>query len=56
MLADAIIEQETRRARGWDQGRYRDDDTTRGETIEQAMRLNASDAFNLACAHRDPVK
>jgi hypothetical protein len=49
--ADAIIEQRTRQARGWDKGRYRDDDTWRRYTIKQDMRMYAELAFGVAMVH-----
>ena len=43
--ADAIIEQRERQAKGWDQGRFRDDDTVRSITIEDAVKCNVEQAM-----------
>lgn len=46
--ANALIEQMERKARGWDTGAYRDDDTTRQETINQRIRGYVGNAFALS--------
>ena len=46
--ADAIIEQRTRQAAGWDKGLYRDDDVYRMHTIEHRVRLHVRDAWDAA--------
>lgn len=46
--ADALIEQGERRARGWDRGAYRDDDTLRAWTIRDSARLSSEFAFHLS--------
>lgn len=50
--ANYIIEQRTRQARGWDQGKYRDDDCMRTQSIAQTVREESHYAFNLARQHR----
>lgn len=46
--ADSLIEQLERRAKGWDKGRYRDDDAVRICTIRQSMELDVAEAFHLS--------
>lgn len=46
--ADAVIEQRTRQAMGWDKGIYRDDDTLQWRTISQSVRANVQEAFRLS--------
>jgi len=50
--ADAIIEQRTRQARGWDRGAHRDDvrivDRCWHPTIEQSVRMSVNHAFAMA--------
>lgn len=46
--ANAIIEQQTRRAQGWDRGVYRDDDTLRMSTIRESLQASAAHAFALS--------
>ena len=46
--ADAIIEQLERRAKGWDKGAYRDDDTERYATIAQRLATSSAWAFHLS--------
>lgn len=51
--ANGIIEQGERRARGWDRGAYRDDDTLRAFTIASALEWSAHAAFVVAVAAAD---
>lgn len=55
-LADAIIAQNERKARGWDQGRFRDDVTTvelpYAKPIAQVQRERAAEAVAVAEAFR----
>lgn len=46
--ADALIEQAERRARGWDRGVYRDDDSRRDRTIRERTKLSVDFAFHLS--------
>lgn len=46
--ANAIIEQLERRARGFDRGAFRDDDTRHIETIQQQMAWHSQMAFTLS--------
>lgn len=48
--ADYLIEQAERRARGMDRGMYRDDDTTRTETIRERIAFGSAVAFALSAA------
>ena len=43
--ANSIIEQRERQAKGWDQGRYRDDDTVRNVPINTQMHYLSEAAF-----------
>lgn len=49
--ADAVIEQRTRQDKGWDKGRFRDNDVYRRWTIEQEIQFEVSCAFGVALAH-----
>lgn len=44
-IADSLIEQATRKAKGWDQGRYRDDDCMRIESIRSRTKAEVARAF-----------
>lgn len=46
--ANVVIEQLERRAKGWDRGAYRDDDTVRLRTINDHIALNVDVAFELS--------
>lgn len=46
--ANALIEQLERRAKGWDRGFYRDDDTLQLWTIRQSIDLHVSESFALS--------
>jgi hypothetical protein len=46
--ANGIIEQLERRAKGWDKGAYRDDDTMRFMTIRESLTLSSQFAFAVA--------
>ena len=46
--ADYLIEQAERKARGFDKGIYRDDDTTRGMTIRQRIAFGVGVSFALS--------
>lgn len=46
--ANALIEQAERKAKGWDKGAYRDDDTLRHETIAYCGRQSSALAFELS--------
>jgi hypothetical protein len=54
--ANAIIEQLERRARGWDQGRWRNDmravERNGANTIAATLEWRAGYAFSLACSFR----
>lgn len=52
--ADAIIEQLTRRAQGWDRGLYRDDDVRRTETIRERLAWHSQMAFALSACWSRP--
>jgi hypothetical protein len=49
--ANAVIEQRERQAKGWDKGRYRDDDAHCLYTIKESIKANVDAAFALAEAH-----
>lgn len=51
--ANALIEQSERKARGFDRGMYRDDDTIRHETIRQRTAYSVDIAFALASKFAD---
>lgn len=55
-LADAVIAQNERKARGWDQGRFRDDVLTLelpyAKSIATIQRERAAEAFAVAEAFR----
>lgn len=46
--ADYLIEQAERKARGFDRGMFRDDDTTRTETIRQRVAFSVAVSFALS--------
>lgn len=52
--ADWLIEQSQRRARGFDKGAYRDDDTDRTHTIEANAKLSVTVATMLSRAFGQP--
>ena len=51
--ANAIIEQSELKAAGYDRGMFRDDDTTRSETIRQRTQFSVNIAFALASKFAD---
>jgi hypothetical protein len=46
--ANALIDQLERIAKGWDKGRYRDDDTLRMFTVQQGIQTHVQECFRLA--------
>lgn len=50
-LANLVIEQNERWAKGWDKGTYRDDDTERHCSAKEQVGLYTGYAFHLAQQH-----
>jgi hypothetical protein len=53
-IANSLIEQATRKAKGYDQGRYRDDDCMRLESIRARIKSDVKCAYALIAYDRAP--